>query len=160
MTTILSPAIEVPLRTRHLCDFSIAFSRHDLVSTPLGTRFNVIVGDGQVEGERLSGRFLPGGGDWITIGSDRVARLDVRATIETDDGARILVTNTGRAWFEPAVLERYLAGELVTADEVYARSSPLFETGDERYAWLNATHTVAINQFSMSEVHYQVHEVL
>ena len=39
---------------------------------------------------------------------------------------------------------------------MYARSSPLFETGDERYAWLNSLHTVAVNQFSLREVHYDV----
>ena len=50
-----------------------------------------------------------------------------------------------------------MSGQLVAAHEVYARSSPLFETGDDRYAWLNATHTVAVNQFSLHEVHYRVH---
>lgn len=40
-----------------------------------------------------------------------------------------------------------------------ARSSPLFDTDDERYRWINAVHTVAINQVSLSEVHYRVFAV-
>jgi hypothetical protein len=52
------------------------------------------------------------------------------------------------------------AGELIRRDEVYARSSPLFDTDDERFRWINAVHTVALNQMSLSEVHYKVFEVL
>jgi hypothetical protein len=160
MTSPSPSDIRIPVETRHLCDFRITFSRHELEQTPLGTRFTVIVGDGWARGPRLAGRFLPGGGDWITIGTDRIARLDVRASLRTDDGARVLVTSTGRARLDAATMDRFLGGELIAAGEVYARSSPLFETGDERYAWLNAAHTVAINQFSLTEVHYRVHEVL
>ena len=59
----------------------------------------------------------------------------------------------------PEATTRYTAGELVRHDEVYARSSPLFDTDDERYRWINAVHTVALNQMSLSEVHYKVFEV-
>jgi hypothetical protein len=48
---------------------------------------------------------------------------------------------------------RFAAGELIRHDEMVARSSPLFDTDDERYRWINAIHTVAINQVSLSEVH-------
>jgi hypothetical protein len=152
--------VDVPVRTSHLCDFEIHFRRHELQTTPLGTRLHVVVEDGRVRGPELNGRFLPGGGDWITIGIDRVARLDMRATFETEDGARVFVTNTGRAVLGGDAIGRFVSGQLVAAHEMYARSSPLFETGDDRYAWLNATHTVAVNQFSLHEVHYRVHRVL
>lgn len=151
--------IDVPIRTTHLCDFEIHFGRHELHKTPLGTRLHVVVEHGAVRGPELNGRFLAGGGDWITIGSDRVARLDVRATFETDDGARVFVTNTGRAVLDDESIARFVSGQLVGAHEIYARSSPLFETGDARYAWLNGTHTIAVNQFSLHEVHYRVHRV-
>lgn len=32
-------------------------------------------------------------------------------------------------------------------------------TGDERYRWPNAIHTVAINEVSLSAVHYRVFAV-
>jgi hypothetical protein len=152
--------VEVPIRTSHLCDFEIHFSRHELQTTPLGTRLHVVIEDGIVRGPGLRGRFLPGGGDWVTLGTDGIARLDVRATLETHDGARVFVTNTGRAVLDDEAISRFVSGHFVAAHEVYARSSPLFETGDERYAWLNGTHTIAVNQFSLHEVHYRVHRVL
>jgi hypothetical protein len=156
----LRPSIDIPIATTHLCDFWIKFSRHELEHTPLGLRFTVIVEDGWVRGDGLNGKFLPGGGDWITVGADGVARLDVRASLQTDDGAIVMVTNTGRARLDADVMDRFIKGDLIPAADMYARSSPLFETGDERYAWLNATHTVAVNQFSLHEVHYRVHQVL
>ena len=38
---------------------------------------------------------LPGGGDWLRVGTDGVGRIDVRATIRTHDGELVLLTNTG-----------------------------------------------------------------
>lgn len=52
-----------------------------------------------------------------------------------------------------------MAGELIGHEQMHARSSPLFETDDERYRWLNATHTVALHQLSLSEVQYRVFAV-
>lgn len=143
----------------HLCDFKIEFSRVDIEPTPLGTRLTFVVEGGRVAGPRLSGTFLPGGGDWVTVGSDGVARLDVRATLRTDDGAVVQVTNTGRAVLPDGATARMLNGELIRWDEMYARSSPLFETGDDRYGWLNGLHTVAVNEFSLQAVHYRIFEV-
>lgn len=143
----------------HLCDFRIGFSRVDLEDTPLGTRLTFVVDGGAVAGPRLSGEFLPGGGDWVLVGADGIARLDVRATMRTDDGALVHVTNTGRAVLDDDARSRMTTGELIRWDEMYARSSPLFETGDERYQWLNGLHTVAVNEFSLSVVHYRIFEV-
>ena len=148
--------IAVDARLEHLCQFRITFSDHQVQRTPLGLRVTFVIGGGRCEGPRLQGDFLPGGGDWVVIGDDGVARLDVRATLRTDDGALIHLTSTGRARLDDEAVARLWAGELIRADEMYARSSPLFETGAESHAWLNAVHTVAVNQFSLGEVHYDV----
>lgn len=152
--------IRTELTTEYLCDFSIRFDHAEIYGTPRGLRLNLIVNGGRFQGPRLSGTFLVGGGDWVTVGTDRVAQLDVRATMLTDDGAHIFVSNTGRAQLSDDASRRLYDGELIRSDEMYARSSPLFETDDERYAWMNALHTVAINQFSLSEVHYRVHAIV
>lgn len=144
------------LALEHLCTFRIEFADHHLQRTPLGTKVTYVIGRGRCEGARLHGDFLPGGGDWVVVGSDGIARLDVRAMLRTDDGALVALTSTGRARLDDEALARLVSGELIGADEMYARSSPLFETGDERYAWLNGLHTVAVNQFSLREVHYDV----
>ena len=57
--------------------------------------------EGRCEGPKIAGDILPGGGDWILLGTDQVARLDVRATLRTDDGAHVHLTNTGRERMSP-----------------------------------------------------------
>ncbi len=153
-------SIEAEPRFAHLLDIRIEFDPAQIFPTPTGTRMTFVVKRGRAEGARIAGDILAGGGDWVLLGSDGVARLDVRATLRTDDGAYIHLTNTGRVAMGPEATARYTAGELIRHDEIYARSSPLFDTDDERYRWLNAVHTVAINQMSLSEVHYKVFEVL
>lgn len=145
---------------RHLLDMRVEFDAPQIYPTPTGTRMTFVIARGRAEGDRIAGDILAGGGDWVVLGSDGVARLDVRATLRTDDGAHIHLTVTGRVLMGPEATARYTAGELVGHDEVYARSSPLFDTDDERYRWINAVHTVAINRMSLSQVQYRVFEVL
>ena len=61
----------------------------EIGATPHGrlTIFPII--GGSFEGERLRGRVLAGGGDWVTAMADGTIELDLRATLETDDGALI-----------------------------------------------------------------------
>ncbi|WP_102143731.1 DUF3237 domain-containing protein [Mycobacterium hubeiense] len=147
------PALE------HLLDIRIALDPVHIFTTPVGMRITSMIKEGRCEGHAIAADVLPGGGDWALFGTDRVARLDVRATLRTDDGADIHFTNTGRIQMSPEVAQRFSAGELIRHDEMYARSSPLFDTDDERYRWLNAVHTVAINEVSLSAVHYRVFAV-
>jgi len=158
MTTALTD-IDIAPTLEHLLDIRIGFDPVQIFDTPVGTRFTYVVRHGRCEGPRIAGDILPGGGDWILFGTDRVARLDVRATLRTDDGALIHLTCTGRVQMPPEAATRFAAGELIRHDEMVAHSTPLFDTADERYRWINAVHTVAINQASLSEVHYRVFEV-
>ena len=152
--------IDAEPRFTYLADIRVEFDPAQVFPTPTGTRMTFVIRAGRCEGPRISGDLLAGGGDWVVIGSDGVARLDVRATLRTDDGAHIHMTVTGRVTMDAETTARYAAGELIRHDQVYARSSPLFDTDDERYRWINGVHTVALNQMSMSEVHYRVFEVL
>jgi len=71
-----------------------------LPNTPAGTRVIVEVKGFTVEGERLRGRNKgTAAADWLTIGPDGTGTLDVRATIETDDGALIYAYYQGRRDF-------------------------------------------------------------
>ncbi|WKG02009.1 DUF3237 domain-containing protein [Mycolicibacterium sp. HK-90] len=158
MTTPLVDIDAVPI-CEHLLDIRIDFESVHVFATPVGTRMTFVVKQGRCVGPRIAADVLPGGGDWLLLGSDGVARLDVRATLRTDDGALIHLANTGRVRMNRSATDRFTAGELIRHDEMTARSSPLFETDDERYRWLNAVHTVAINQVSLSEVHYRVFAV-
>ncbi|HUR09373.1 MAG TPA: DUF3237 domain-containing protein [Nonomuraea sp.] len=159
MTLVDTDPAATTVTVEHLCDFAIRFQTMQTFSTPVATRMIAVVERGTVEGPRLRGEFLPGGGDWITVGSDRVARLDVRATIRTHDDELVFVTVTGRATLSDEALGRLLAGETVGWNEMHARSMPLFETGAERYSWLNSTVAIAVNELSLDHVEYRVYSI-
>ncbi len=145
----------VDVELEPLGEIEIRFADTHMYSTPVGMRLHCIVDHGRFEGPDLRADVVDGS-DWVTVGADGVGRLDVRATLRTDDGAHVGLTNTGRVRMDAEAVDRFRKGELVHAAEMYARSSPLFETGDERYGWLNSLHTVAVNELSLSEVRYRI----
>ena len=59
---------------------------------PYGARTVFDVTGGAFEGQRISGKVLPSGADWILFDSDGVGHLDVRITLETQDRAHIYLT--------------------------------------------------------------------
>ena len=50
---------------------------------------------GSFDGERLRGNVLAGGGDWVVKRADGTFELDLRVTLQTDDGALIHMTFSG-----------------------------------------------------------------
>ena len=73
-------------------------------AVPHGTRFVFPITGGTFEGERLRGKVLPGGGDWAILRADGVLELDLRITLETDDGALIHMTFDGIRHGPPDVI--------------------------------------------------------
>lgn len=111
--------------------------------TPLGERAAYPVDGGTFAGARLRGTVNADGADWITIRSDGVMMIDVRLTLTTHDDARIGMTYTGLARARnPEANARFSNRELLGYDETYLHTTPRFETGDARYAWLNEIVTV------------------
>jgi hypothetical protein len=110
---------------------------------PQGSRLIVNVVGGTFEGPRLRGRIEPPGGDWLTRRPDGTGRLDVRVTLRTDDGAAILMAYSGIT--RP------------TESGTSIRTAPLFETGDPRYAWLNAIQAVGVGGREGATVSYDVY---
>jgi hypothetical protein len=131
----------------------------ELGDTPLGRRRIIGITGGRFAGERLSGRVLPGGADWQVIRADGVADLDARYTLETGDGALIYVRNRGYRHGPPAVIQRVVSGEAVDPSLYYMRTTPSFETGDARYAWLNRIVCVATGARRAAAVELDVFEV-
>lgn len=131
----------------------------ELGESPLGRRRIINITGGSFRGERLSGKVLPGGADWQVIRSDGVADLDARYTLETSDGALIYVRNHGYRHGPADVLKKLAAGEDVDSSLYYMRTTPLFETGDARYTWLNRLICVGTGARGKSSVHLEVFEV-
>jgi len=106
-------------------------------TTPGAFRRLGVVSGGSFEGERLSGEVPEGGNDWQDIRADRATTLDVRLALKTNDGALIAMTYRGVRHGPADVLARVDRGEEVDAQSYYFRISPMFETGSDRYGWLN-----------------------
>ena len=139
--------------------FTVAPPLH-LGATPLGDRRNVTVTGGQFDGPKLRGTVLPGGSDWILARPDGVLQLDVRATLQTHDGALINMTYGGYRHGPAAVIERLNRGESVDPAEYYFRTAPFFETSAEKYAWLNKIVAIGTGHRLPAGPIYHVYQVL
>ena len=144
--------------------FKIRIELHPLQEvggTPLGQRRVVPVSGGTFEGERLRGRVLPhAGSDWLLGRADGAFQQDVRLTLETDDGALILMSYRGVRHSSPEVAARIARGEQVDAREYYLRTAPFFETGASQYAWLNTIISVGVGERLPNGATYEVFEIL
>ena len=112
--------------------------------TPRGALSIFPVKGGSFEGERLRGKVLAGGGDWVTAKGDGTFELDLRVTLETDDGALIHMTFIG------------------VRDDAnhYFRTLPRFETAAPQYAFLNRLLAVGIGQIGSEGPVHAIEEIL
>jgi len=110
--------------------------------TPEGLRVNVYVTSGEVFGPKLRGSFRPVGGDWLLIRPDGIGVLDVRATMELDDGALVYTTYGGVAELGPNGYAQFMQGKPpVSAD---LKIVPRYHTSHADYIWLNRLQCVGI----------------
>ena len=128
-------------------------------ATPAGARQIFDVTGGSFEGPRLKGAVLPSGADWVVIGGDGVGRIDVRATLQTDDGANIYVQYYGILELDEKTMAAVAAGEEMDFGDSYFFTAPRFETGDERYAWLNKIVAIGQGRMLPQAVEYRISEV-
>ena len=103
------------------------------------------VSGGTFSGPGLNGTVLPGGADWITQISGHTA-LDVRITLETDDGAHIHMSYRG-------IVHN-------GADGLYWRVTPLFSTASEEYDWINHIICVGKSKQVEGKVAYDIFRIL
>ncbi len=133
-----------------LCGVDVKLAAPIMVGAgPSGLRLIIEVDAMEYTGERLTGSMKgKAGADWVTI-VDNVATVDVRTTIESHDGALILCQYKGRIDFSqgPGALPAYVA--------------PTFETGDERYQWLNLVQAAGMGTMNetITELHYDWFEL-
>ena len=127
--------------------------------TPYGERRVVGILGGTVRGPKLNGRILPGGADWQIIRTDGAADIKARYIIETDDGARIMVTSEGLRRGPPDVMERLARGDNVDPAHYYFRTVMRFETSDPAVDWLNRILALARGQRETRAVRLDVYEV-
>ncbi len=129
-------------------------------AVPHGTRVIAPIASGQFEGPRLRGKVLPGSGDWTLLRGDSVLELDLRVTLETDDGALIHMRSFGLRHGPPEVIAAIGRGEKVDPSTYYFRTTPRFETGHQKYAFLNRLLAVASGDRRPEGPIYTIDEIL
>jgi hypothetical protein len=129
-------------------------------AVPHGTRVTAPVTDGRFEGPRLRGKVLAGGGDWTLLRGDGVLELDLRLALETDDGALIHMTSFGLRHGPPEVMAAIARRETVDPSLYWFRTTPRFETGHAKYAFLNRLLAVSSGDRRPEGPIYTIAEVL
>lgn len=117
-----------------------------VVAGPSGTVITATVTAATFVGPKIRATAPAGvaAADWPLLRADGTLVLDVRANMRTDDGADIFVTYNGIG------IPKEGGGHDI-------RTAPLFQTGDERYAWLNNVQGVGIGQTTDAGVEYQIY---
>lgn len=129
-------------------------------AVPHGTRVTALVGGGHFEGPRLRGKVLPGAGDWTLLRADGVLELDLRLTLETDDGVLVHMTSFGLRHGPPEVIAAIARGESVDPSAYYFRTTPRFEAGHPKYAFLNRLLAVSSGDRRADGSIYTIDEIL
>jgi hypothetical protein len=132
-----------PLITLHLN----TAPTQDIGAGPHGTRVTYPIVGGSFEGERLRGRVLGGGDDWAIKRADGVIELDLRITLETDDGALIHMTFEG-------------IRDDAAPGAPYFRTLPRFETAAEKYSYLNRLLAVGKGEIRSEGPVHVIEEIL
>lgn len=120
---------------------------HTIAKGPAGTRVIAELVGAEWRGDRLRAS-LKGraAADWIAIGPDGTAVLEVRLTLETEDGALVYVQARGRS---------DSAGFAKGGPSYIA---PVFETADTRYVWLNRVQAVGRGRLDGGVITFDVYE--
>jgi hypothetical protein len=155
------PASLLSMRTRPLFVMQMDVQPYQIIGGAPGAfrRVGVVPG-GIFEGERLSGKVLPGGNDWQTVRSDGSTLLEVRLVLEAADGATIGMSYKGLRHGPGDIIERVNKGEDVDPAAYYFRTNPTFETGAAAYSWLNGIIAVGVGYRTPSGVIYSLFEIL
>ena len=97
---------------------------------------------GWVKGPRITGTLLAPAGDWSRILPSGASRLDVRATIKTDDGALIYIAYNGIFKDSEETEARAAKGEVLTSKDMYFIIAPTMQTTAKKYDWLNGVQCI------------------
>jgi hypothetical protein len=129
---------------------------------PHGNRAVIPVLGGRFEGPRMRGVIAaPPGGEWGLTRADGVGRLDVRMTLRTDDDAFILVQYTGLMHGSPEAMQRAMTRGDSDGSDYFLRTTPSFETGHAKYAWLNRVVAVGYGRMLPGfHIAYRIYAIL
>jgi hypothetical protein len=125
--------------------------------SPVGAREYWEMTEGHLTGKRIRPKVAMPGGDWMVVSSDRFGRPDVRVQFATDDGATILLHYTGLVEKTDAFKKAAQAGTATDWPDQYMRMAMRFDTGAEKYRWLNESLFIAEGRLvGPKEIEYRI----
>lgn len=124
---------------------------------PYGTRIVHKNADGEVFGDRISGRLI-NTCDWSLVGPDGFLRIDARGQIETPDGACLYVQYQGLLELSETLAKSLADGSGTDFEDQYCCIHMRIETGDDRYKWVNTTLFIGEGRaLPAGEVEYRIY---
>lgn len=148
MTLALNPLMQLEVLVAP--PVSIDASEH-------GRRFIPIVG-GEVSGA-LTGKVLPGGGDWQTLWPEGRMEISAHYVLEIEGHGTVEVRSDGVRHGPKDVLAALARGEVVDPTLYYFRTAVRLRTAVQGLLRLNAILAVATGERAADRVRLQVFEI-
>lgn len=128
--------------------------------SPKGTRQFWQVSEATLSGPKIHAKLAGAGLDWMAMSDDGFWRPDVRAQFLTDDGALVLMLYTGLVEQSDRFKAAAEGDEETGWDDQYMRLSVGFDTGAERYRWLNRSLFIARGRLlGTGHIEYEIYIV-
>lgn len=116
-----------------------------------------------MKGPNISATVIAPSADWLRVTPSGAARLDVRATLKTDDDQLIYLRYNGVIVHTAESFERLMNGEVLNSMDFYFVTAPTMHTASEEYAWVNYLQfvgkVVEIKAGESSFVKYDIYAV-
>ena len=91
---------------------------------------------GSFKGEYISGEVLPVGVSFTRTINAGINRVYAPVLLESDDGKRLLMHIEAYLNIDPKKERLILSGETVSPDDYYYEGTVRFNTGEQKYKWL------------------------
>lgn len=119
--------------------------------------FHALAGEAWAPDGAIIGKMRPGSADWLSFRSDDQGMVDVRATMETNDGELLYVQYNGLLDLGEGGYENLRKGKFPETAKV--RAAPRILTASKAFAWVNKCQFVSIGEvnFAKNVVSYDVY---
>ena len=117
---------------------------------PWGMRINWVIADAKVSSSVFQGTMLEAAADNMLIRRDGMGVVNMRATIQLDDGALLDVVSGGYVDFGADGYRRAVAHDL--PDVAPVALAPLISTKHPKYAWLGRIQCIGVGHTHLSDL--------
>ena len=137
---------------------------HLVGDVPAGRRRLDYIGGGTLVGPGIKAEVV-GGADHLLRLQDGTLLADVRLGLRLDDGGGLELNYRGYLWGDGDVTDRVMRREPFAEHEYKIRTNVWFETGSEKYYWLNHVIAFGLGRFYQDAdgsrgIHYDYFQVL